>query len=104
MGLLGLPVLCQRLITHGLSSITPAVIVQQGTTHAQRVLVGSLATLPSLAASANLTPPTLIIIGEVVNLHQKLAWFEPEKNLYANEPNTTKKTNNNYSKKPKKDC
>ena len=84
MGLLGLPVLCQQLITHGLPTMTPAAIVQQGTTHAQRVLVGSLETLPNLAASAKLTPPTLIIIGEVVKLHQNLAWFESGRNLYAN--------------------
>ncbi len=90
MGLLGLPVLCQQLITHGLPATTPAVIVQQGTTHAQRVLVGSLETLPNLAASANLTPPTLIIIGKVVNLHRNLAWFEPEGNLYAQAPEATK--------------
>ena len=90
MGLLGLPVLCQQLITHGLPTTTPAVIVQQGTTHAQRVLVGSLETLPNLAASANLTPPTLIIIGEVVNLHRNLAWFEPKGNLYAQAPEATK--------------
>jgi uroporphyrin-III C-methyltransferase/precorrin-2 dehydrogenase/sirohydrochlorin ferrochelatase len=90
MGLLGLPVLCQQLITHGLPTTTPAVIVQRGTTHAQRVLVGSLETLPNLAASANLTPPTLIIIGEVVNLHRNLAWFEPEGNLYAQAPEATK--------------
>jgi len=89
MGLLGLPVLCQQLITHGLPTITPAAIVQQGTTHAQRILVGSLETLPNLAASANLTPPTLIIIGEVVKLHQNLAWFESERNLYANAAEAT---------------
>ncbi len=89
MGLLGLPVLCQQLITHGLPKITPAAIVQQGTTHAQRILVGSLETLPNLAASANLTPPTLIIIGEVVKLHQNLAWFESERNLYANAAGAT---------------
>ena len=90
MGLLGLPVLCQQLIAHGLPTMTPAAIVQQGTTHAQRVLVGSLETLPNLAASANLTPPTLIIIGEVVKLHQNLAWFESERNLYANTPEANK--------------
>ncbi len=60
---------------------TPAAIVQQGTTHKQRVLTGSLATLPDLTASAHLTPPTLIIVGEVVKLHQKLAWFEPGRDL-----------------------
>lgn len=81
MGLVGLPVLCRELIAHGLPSTTPAAIVQQGTTHKQRVLTGSLATLPDLAASAHLTPPTLIIVGEVVKLHQKLAWFEPGRDL-----------------------
>ena len=81
MGLVGLPVLCRELIAHGLPAETPAAIVQQGTTHKQRVLTGSLATLPDLTASAHLTPPTLIIVGEVVKLHQKLAWFEPGRDL-----------------------
>jgi uroporphyrin-III C-methyltransferase/precorrin-2 dehydrogenase/sirohydrochlorin ferrochelatase len=81
MGLVGLPVLCRELIAHGLPSTTPAAIVQQGTTHKQRVLTGSLSTLPDLTASAHLTPPTLIIVGEVVKLHQKLAWFEPGRDL-----------------------
>lgn len=96
MGLLGLPVICQQLIAHGLPASTAAAIVQQGTTHTQRVLVGSLKTLPGLTASANLTPPTLIIIGEVVKLHHKLAWFESERNLYAEAPtiNPKKKQNN----------
>ncbi len=78
MGLLGLPVLCQQLIVHGLSSSTPAAIIQQGTTQTQKIVTGSLETLPGLAAAAQLTPPTLIIVGEVVRLHQKLAWFEPD--------------------------
>lgn len=77
MGLLGLPVLCERLIAHGLSASMPAAIVQQATTRNQRIVVGSLETLPTLAARANLVPPTLIIVGEVVKLHQKLGWFEP---------------------------
>ena len=77
MGLVGLPVLCRELIAHGLPPETPAAIVQQGTTHKQRVLTGALTTLPGLAASAHLIPPTLIIVGEVVKLHRKLAWFEP---------------------------
>ena len=81
MGLLGLPLLCHQLIEHGLPAETPAAIVQQGTTRTQRVLTGSLATLPDLTASAKLMPPTLIIVGEVVKLHQRLAWFEPESEL-----------------------
>jgi len=77
MGLLGLPVLCQQLIAHGLPDGTPAAIVQQGTTHKQKIVTGTLRTLPDLAQAAHLTPPTLIIVGQVVKLHQSLAWFEP---------------------------
>ena len=81
MGLLGLPILCEKLISHGLSDKMSAAIVQQGTTRNQQVLVGSLATLPDLAHSSNITPPTLIIIGEVVKLHKSLAWFESKHNI-----------------------
>lgn len=76
MGLLGLPMLCQQLISHGLSAATPAAIVQQGTTDSQRIVVGTLSSLPSDALNAHITPPTLIIIGEVVRLHQKLTWYK----------------------------
>ncbi|AEJ00492.1 Siroheme synthase [Nitrosomonas sp. Is79A3] len=81
MGLLGLPVLCQQLIAHGLPNTTPAAIVQQGTTQKQKIITGKLQTLPDLVAAAKLTPPTLIIIGEVVKLHQNLAWFEPAEEI-----------------------
>ena len=76
MGLLGLPTLCRELVAHGLSAATPAAIVQHGTTASQRTVVGTLATLPQLAQAARLGPPTLIIIGEVVRLQAKLAWYE----------------------------
>ncbi len=77
MGLLGLPKLCEQLITHGLPESTPAAIVQQGTTLTQKIVTGTLRTLPESAAEAHLAPPTLIIVGNVVKLHQKLAWFAP---------------------------
>ncbi|HZV54263.1 MAG TPA: uroporphyrinogen-III C-methyltransferase [Rhodocyclaceae bacterium] len=74
MGLHGLPVLCEKLIEHGLPPEWPAAIVQQGTTPRQRTVTGTLATLPGLAAAAHLQAPTLIIVGEVVKLHDKLNW------------------------------
>ena len=77
MGLLGLPVLCEQLIAHGLPESMPAAIVQQGTTQTQKMVTDTLKTLPGLAANAHLTAPTLIIVGEVVKLHRKLAWFAP---------------------------
>jgi uroporphyrin-III C-methyltransferase/precorrin-2 dehydrogenase/sirohydrochlorin ferrochelatase len=76
MGLVGLPTLCRELAAHGMSDATPAAIVQHGTTQRHRTVVGTLATLPQLASAARLTPPTLIIIGDVVRLHAKLAWYE----------------------------
>ena len=78
MGLQGLPVLSQELVKHGLSPQTPAAIVQQGTTPHQRVVIGTLETLPTLAVEAQLRPPTLIIVGKVVSLHHKLKWFVSE--------------------------
>lgn len=76
MGLSGLPYLCEQLMAHGLPADWPAAIVQQGTTPNQRTVTGSLATLPGLAEAEGLKAPTLIIVGEVVTLKDKLAWFE----------------------------
>ena len=77
MGLHGLDTLCSELIKHGSPDSTPIAIVQQGTTRNQRVVTGTLATLPAIAASAALQAPTLIIVGGVVTLRDKLAWFNP---------------------------
>ena len=78
MGLLCLPVLCAKLIEHGQSPDLPAAVVQHGTAPTQRVVTGTLATLPALAESAQLHGPTLIIVGEVVRLRDRLNWFVPE--------------------------
>lgn len=77
MGLLGLPVLSRELIAHGLPSTTPAAIVQQGTLPWQRVVTGTLESLPRLAVAAGIRAPTLTIVGEVVRLREKLNWFAP---------------------------
>ncbi len=70
MGLKGLVHMCEEMIKHGLPGSTPAAIVQQGTTPNQRVVIGTLDNLPAKAAQAQLKPPTLIIVGQVVNLHE----------------------------------
>ncbi|MFK3724360.1 siroheme synthase CysG [Pseudomonas monteilii] len=76
MGLVGLPTICAELIRHGRAASTPAALVQQGTTRNQRVFVGTLADLPDLVARHEVHAPTLVIVGEVVQLRDKLAWFE----------------------------
>lgn len=77
MGLQGLPTLCEQLTAHGLPATTPIAIVQQGTTQNQRVVCGTLSTLPQNPEIAKLHAPTLIIVGGVVALREKLAWFKP---------------------------
>jgi uroporphyrin-III C-methyltransferase / precorrin-2 dehydrogenase / sirohydrochlorin ferrochelatase len=74
MGLVSLPQICEQLIAHGRAATTPIALVQQGTTPRQKVYTGTLATMPALIAAAQVQPPTLIIVGEVVELHDKLKW------------------------------
>jgi len=76
MGVKNLEPICKALMDHGLSGDTPAAVIQWGTTPRQQVVAGSLRALPSLAAAAGVTPPAMLIIGEVVRLRGKLAWFE----------------------------
>ncbi|MBI5435806.1 MAG: uroporphyrinogen-III C-methyltransferase [Nitrosomonadales bacterium] len=78
MGLHGLATLCTELVAHGLPDSTPVAIVQQGTTQNQRVITGTLATLPAIAQIEKPQAPTLIIVGGVVTLREKLAWFNPK--------------------------
>ena len=75
MGLARLEHIVARLMEHGASPNLPAGIVVQGTLPQQRVIVATLATLAQAAARASLESPVLLVIGEVVALHESLAWF-----------------------------
>jgi uroporphyrin-III C-methyltransferase / precorrin-2 dehydrogenase / sirohydrochlorin ferrochelatase len=75
MGLQGLPVICRELAAHGLDANTPAALVQQGTTAHQQVFTGTLETLPIVVEEAQPKPPTLLIVGTVVSLRERLAWY-----------------------------
>ncbi len=81
MGLVGLPQLCAALIEHGAAPDLPAALIERGTTPHQRVISADLGTLPALVEKADVKAPTLIIVGTVVKLHAKLAWFEGQKRL-----------------------
>jgi uroporphyrin-III C-methyltransferase/precorrin-2 dehydrogenase/sirohydrochlorin ferrochelatase len=76
MGLVGLEKICAALIAHGCPPNHPIAIVQQGTTRNQKVLTGTLSDIAHRVTEADVKPPTLIIVGTVVNLHQKLSWFK----------------------------
>ena len=75
MGLAGLPILSQQLIAHGMSSDTPAAVIQDGTLPQQKVITGTIADIAERSAG-QLKGPTLIIIGSVVTLREKLRWFD----------------------------
>ncbi len=75
MGLLGVKTLCAKLVEHGLPGDTPMALVQKATTREQKVLVGTLDSMPAQLDATTIKPPTLIIVGHVVSLHEKLSWF-----------------------------
>jgi uroporphyrin-III C-methyltransferase/precorrin-2 dehydrogenase/sirohydrochlorin ferrochelatase len=75
MGLTGLPIICEQLIKHGLAPSTPVAMVQSATTAQQKVVIGTLEDIQQKAEAAKIKPPALIIVGSVVNLHNKLNWF-----------------------------
>ncbi|HNV88612.1 MAG TPA: siroheme synthase CysG [Methylotenera sp.] len=77
MGLVGLAQICEKLIEHGVSASMPVAVVQQGTTPRQKVVTATLSDLAEKVAAAEMKPPCLTIIGEVVKLREKLNWFEP---------------------------
>jgi uroporphyrin-III C-methyltransferase len=77
MGLSALARICRQLIAHGLPSHTPAAVVQQATTADQRMVAGTLLTLPTLATAHELAAPALIVVGDVVRMRKELNWFVP---------------------------
>lgn len=77
MGLHGVGIVSEQLIAHGLPATMPVALVQQGTTQNQRVVITDLERLEQTVREEDLKPPTIIIVGHVVELHEKLHWFEP---------------------------
>ncbi len=75
MGLMGLPVICEQLVAHGRSGDTPVAMIERGTQPEQRVLVGTLDTMVEIVRRAQPGGPTLIIVGDVVRLHENLSWY-----------------------------
>lgn len=75
MGLGALSEIAHQLIKHGMLASTPAAAIQKGTTRQQKVITGTLETLPDLVHTMGLKSPCLIIVGQVVALNKRLQWF-----------------------------
>ncbi|HEX5802951.1 MAG TPA: uroporphyrinogen-III C-methyltransferase [Azospira sp.] len=86
MGIGGAGEICQQLMANGLPADHPAAVVQHGTSRRQRVLTANLGTLPEKIAAAGIRPPALIIIGTVVSLQNKLAWFGETVSALSEQP------------------
>src|SRR5213592_972784 len=68
--------IAELLVAEGMSPDTPVAMVRWGTTGRQRSVEGTLATIADVAAKAELSAPTVAVIGDVVKLRSKLNWFE----------------------------
>jgi siroheme synthase len=65
-----------KLVAHGRAASTPAAVVQWGTTAEQATVVGTLATIADDVARAGVGAPATLVVGEVVRLCERLAWFD----------------------------
>ena len=76
MGLITLPQITYQLVQHGLSEETPVAVIHKGTMPEQRTVVGKIKNIAQLVSQKELSPPSLVIIGQVVQLREQLKWFQ----------------------------
>lgn len=76
MGLGRLAQIAGGLVAGGRPASTPAAVIRCGTTAEQRTVTGTLADIAARAQAAGLTNPAIVVVGEVVRLRERLAWFE----------------------------
>ena len=76
MGVGNLSYICQQLIAHGRNAETPVAIIEWGTTEKQRTITGNLETITELVAEENIQNPAMILVGEVVQIREKIKWYE----------------------------
>ncbi len=76
MGMTNLPVIAERLMAHGRPPGTPVAIIRWATTPRQETLTARLDDVVERARNAQIGPPAIIVIGEVVTLREELRWFD----------------------------
>jgi uroporphyrinogen III methyltransferase/synthase len=76
MGFGNLPLIARKLIEHGMPSTRPVAVISKATTPQQRTITGTLADIDRRASDAKLETPALIVVGDVVLLHETIDWFE----------------------------
>jgi uroporphyrinogen III methyltransferase/synthase len=76
MGIKNLESITQKVIKHGRDPQTPVAVVRWASTSEQRTVVGNLGNIAEVVRKNNIKPPSLVIIGEVVNLRDTINWYE----------------------------
>ncbi len=76
MGIKNLPLIAEKLIANGRDPETPAMVVRWASTPEQRSVDGTLATISEIVRQADIKPPALVVIGDVVTLRKTINWFE----------------------------
>lgn len=76
MGIGNLSEICSVLLYHGKMADTPVALIHWGTTTQQRTVIGTLSTIVESAKREKISNPSMIVIGEVVRLREKIAWFK----------------------------
>ncbi|HXH39429.1 MAG TPA: uroporphyrinogen-III synthase, partial [Thermoanaerobaculia bacterium] len=76
LGFANLPMIARKLTGHGVSPDRPVAVISKATTPDQRTVTGTLATIEARVAEANLPTPALIVVGDVVKMHEVINWFE----------------------------
>jgi uroporphyrin-III C-methyltransferase len=79
MGVYNLPYIVSQLLRCGRNPKTPVALVHWGTYERQKTVTGTLETIVQTVKQHALENPSMIIVGEVVNLRQKIQWFENHK-------------------------
>ncbi len=74
MGLSRLDEISKSLVSGGLPRKTPVAVIQNGTTSEHRMIKGDLSNIVKKVRAAKVRPPSIIIIGEVVSLSDKIGW------------------------------
>jgi uroporphyrinogen III methyltransferase/synthase len=76
MGVKNIAQIVESLTVHGKSPATPAALIRQGTTPQQEIIAGTLGTIVELAQARKFSPPAILVVGKVVDLHNTLQWFD----------------------------
>ena len=74
MGLSRIDIICKQLIEGGMNKQTPVAVIQEGTTPQQKMITGNLSNISKLVTQKKIRPPSIIIIGKVVNLSKTIGW------------------------------